>query len=583
MSASVPFGLYPSRSLVTAQRINAGRVFDLNVPVKTNDVVLFRTSLWLPVPATCRGATALRLAASSLRLRFAAASYDVVTGSTDWFTRSMTSGNQEVRLDFVWPATITRIQSPTGYGAMAMKLHRADGEQTIEDATQTGATGTTLFPPWIGSPLVIILDNPIIPKHKIMKDDNAQATIHMKSKAMPRAAGNTTGGISELKQEINDKTNVLALLTQVQQSDIIPAITIAGKPTSPRLRLSLEALGTTPESLLWQGILPGEQGIVDLPAKEVTEEWGPACEQILKALNAPEAPAGSPAVLRLDIESDAPCSVSLQQASLTLEADFTLLPAPLKFDFDGSRHITHTIELPLPAVGTPTSLKLEGRVDGAAGAASGTAALPAGGRTGVLLATDESAVRRITLATPSSLAGVTIGWHPLSDQLALKVRILADGGNAPAARALLDQSIEIDTPATGWIALRWPQIDLQTQTLWLQITVTAGSGVWLADPAQPPEPGWHESIATPTPKRTPFSVCPLYEWLLATEESASNSPGLKFSAGAQLLTPSLEKDALALTISGPALANLATSPVRISSGVAAKLSIASAHVSVQIS
>jgi hypothetical protein len=48
------------------------------------------------------------------------------------------------------------------------------------------------------------------------------------------------------------------------------------------------------------------------------------------------------------------------------------------------------------------------------------------------------------------------------------------------------------------------------------------------------------------------------------------------------LTPNLEKDALALAISGPALANLATSPVRVSSGVAAKLTVASAHASVRI-
>ena len=47
---SSPFGLYPSRNRVAAQRVMSGTAFTLGQPVVEGGVSLFRQSLWLAVP-----------------------------------------------------------------------------------------------------------------------------------------------------------------------------------------------------------------------------------------------------------------------------------------------------------------------------------------------------------------------------------------------------------------------------------------------------------------------------------------------------------------------------------------------------
>jgi len=585
MSVAPAFGLYASRGFAAGERVAAGANFALDSPIAAGGATLFRQSLWLPVPAACRDAGALRLAAGALALRFAPASFAIETGREDWFTRVETSGNQNVRLEFVWPATVSRLHSPFGHGALDLTLHRADGDRVVEDATQSGRTETTLSPPWIGSPLVVKLAHAVTPlsKKKALKIPKGAGVL---AAAAPRAApgvGSTIGGIDDAIADIG------VLIMPVVQSAVVPAITIVGAPTSPRLRLSLEARDGRPETLLWQALLPGEQASVTLPAGPPADEWAAAFEQVLKALSPPPveaetasppaapAPSDAPAVLRLDIESDAPCTVSLTQASLALEADYALLAAPLPLDFDGSRRATHAVPLALPAVGTPASITLTGRLDGGTDAPVAGDVLPGGGRYGLLIDADRPVVRRLALPAPMALAGVALPWHPLSERIAGTLRLLPDGGNGPGPTPLLELPFALDTAAPGWIALRWPAIDLQPQPLWLRIALAEGSGLWLADPGEPPADGWTENPAG----RMPLAVAPAASWLPSGASAGPSAAPFDFSVAGTAVAPEFDGSALTLVVSGATALAAGTSGISVAAASPARLVVETAVATVR--
>jgi hypothetical protein len=573
------FGLYSAAGCAPETRLAAGASLDLFAPVQADGVTLFRRSLWLPIPVAARLARALDLVGSSLALRFAPADIEVETGDTVWFSRAETLDNRTVDLEFVWPAPVRRFQPPAGFTGIGMHLHRMDGAQVVDDASQNGSTGGALDPPWVGS-VEVRLDAAIVAKLKKGVKHKVGA------KAVARAAGGAGSPISETKP---GGIEVGILLDRVSQSHVIPAVVLAGVPTSPRAKLFLER-PTEAERLLWQGLLPGEQAAaVTLPAKPLPEEWAAALEQVVKAFaddekkRAEAAQAGTPitsasqgAMLRLDLESDTPCALTLQQATLALLARFELAPNPARVDFDGSQaRSTPIVFGPLPA-GTAQALTLSGRVEGGDGPAPSAGGAQA--RRGILLGPEQALVLRQSLPAPIALAGLGLLWHPLSEALKGRLAILADGGAGPG-RTLLEQRFELATPAPGWLALRWPALDLQAQDLWLKLVVEEGLGLWLAPGEDAPPPGWLESYGA---GKAPLALAPACQWVDPTDPAQLAAGGLRFHLGSQPLEATRKDDKLTLTVPTSALATLGTTPLQATSATLGRFTVESVELSVAL-
>lgn len=558
------FGLYGAPACAPGQKLAAGAGLDLVTPVASQGTTLFRRSLWLPIPAAARQAQALELTGSSLALRFAPVDFPVQTGNEDWFERASTDGNQTVRLEFKWPAPVRRIHAPAGF-SVAFELFRVDGQQVAGEPTQSGQTGAALNPPWVGSPLEIKLAHPIFPRFK-----GERTGISQNFRAKARAAG---GGASPVSQVESPVGEVHAFIHLVNQSEVVPSLTIAGRPASPRLKLFLESPGE--ERLLWQSLVPGDQGSpVTLPPKPVAEEWAAALEQVVKALGADPGSGG--ARLRLDLESDAPCALSLQQASLSLLARFELAATPARLDFDGSQSRRQALDLgPLPA-GTPRSLNLRARLEGGEGAAPGPAGTAP--RRGLLLEADRAVVIQVPLAAATALAGLGLLWHPLSDGIKGQLEILADGGTGPG-RVLLKTALALDTPAPGWLALRWPALDLQAQSLWLRLGLEAGMGLWLAEGEGPPPAGWQAALAAGA-GQTPLGLAPAYRWL---EDGAGPSGGEpRFQLGVEDLPASRDGAYVSAEVPTALLPQLGSAPLAVVAATPARLTLEAVALTTQL-
>lgn len=560
---SVPtFGLYPSRGLVPAQRVTAGRVVQLDTPVDDAGVTLFRTSYWLPVPPLVATTQALRLMASQLQLRFAPIRFDVGTGSLAWFPAVDSLSANEVRIDFAWPAQVVRVPRPAGRSRHAIDLLRADGDAVADEATMSGLTGIDLDEPWLGSPLVVRV-GAVVADLDAARDIAAAGKSHAAAPGLvaraaapsaPGAAATAPGG-----------GNVMLHAT----SALVPSLTLAGSPTSPRLRLLAEQPSGT--LLLWQALLPGEQGTVTLPAQPVGDEWAPALEQ-LRRLAADAATA--PALLRLDIESDAPCTVTFTQLQLALQAEIELLLQPQKLAFGGDRPEEVVLPLDLPASLGAQALRLSGRVvaDGDADAAGGT--VPVDGRQGALLAADQVAVQPVELAQPMSLAGLSVYWQPLSDTVRVGLRLRADGGNGPGARVLVERTLSFDTPRGGWLAVRWPAIDLQPQRVWVEWGLLEGAGLWLFSGAG--AAGWIETRGVVAARQAlPQGL--LCAAIPAGAEGSSTRP-IAVRIDGQAVVAALPADVLALEVPPAMLPLLATHPIAFVGGVRGSVTVESARL-----
>lgn len=560
---SVPtFGLYPSRGLVPAQRVTAGRVVQLDTPVDDAGVTLFRTSYWLPVPPLVATTQALRLVASQLQLRFAPIRFDVGTGSLAWFPAVDSLSASEVRIDFAWPAQVVRVPRPAGRSRHAIDLLRADGDAVADDATMSGLTGIDLDEPWLGSPLVVRVGDAVADLDAA-RDIAAAGKSHAAAPGLvARAAAPSAPGAVATAP---GGGNVMLHAT----SALVPSLTLAGSPTSPRLRLLAEQPSGT--LLLWQALLPGEQGTVTLPAQPVGDEWAPALEQ-LRRLAADAATA--PALLRLDIESDAPCTVTFTQLQLALQAEIELLLQPQKLAFGGDRPEEVVLPLDLPASLGAQALRLSGRVvaDGDADAAGGT--VPVDGRQGALLAADQVAVQPVELAQPMSLAGLSVYWQPLSDTVRVGLRLRADGGNGPGARVLVERTLSFDTPRGGWLAVRWPAIDLQAQRVWVEWGLLEGAGLWLFSGAG--AAGWIETRGVVAARQAlPQGL--LCAAIPAGAEGSSTRP-IAVRIDGQAVVAALPADVLALEVPQAMLPLLATHPIAFVGGVRGSVTVESARL-----
>lgn len=583
MPAPTPFGLYRKAQPSLAEPVGATLDLELRYPVLREGVAIFRSSLWLPLPEACRTAGALGLGGSTLQVEFRPAEFTLETDDARWFTRAEDNGATQTRLELVWPAPIVRIDDAVPGVAYDFGLHRADGEAVSAEAAQGGRTGTTLDPPWVGSPLVVQFTTTILL--------GAQPSATGNVRALPARGGSRAGGVQSATAIAQDKTDTqleiddnIALMRQ--GSALVPHIRIAARPASPRLRLMLEgAEADGSDRLLWQAIIPGEQdAAVTLPAAPLSKEWGAALEQVLAFCQRDPVPEVLPR-LRLDLESDAPCLVRLSNVALSLQADHALLTAPLRLDFDGTQHASRDLALAPTPGGSPLQLTLKGRLRAADTPPAGERPTASGvaGRSGLLLEADQRVSGERSLDAPATLAGLSIDWHPLSERLTGVLRVLpaaARRGTPP----LIEQTFDFDTaqPAAGAsqplrLALRWPALDLQPQTLRVELSVTEGRGLWLAEAGGA---GWRVHRAAEDLAGRALDLALQVAWLEAAPGAAAGSTGGSepvFSLGAHTLAfTDRKQDRFELGIAPPALASWPALPIKVASGAAAEVVVESA-------
>ena len=583
MPAPTPFALYRKSHPNLAEPVGAALDIELRFPVVTDGVAVFRSSLWLPLPEACRSATALSLDGSTLQAQFRPAEFALETDDARWFDLAEDDGEAETRLELVWPAPIVRIDDPFPGLTLEFGLHRADGEAVSAEAAQNGTTGVPLDPPWVGSPVVVKFTASTPLGGQINMTENLRA---LPARSRSRATGTQTVTViaqdkADTQLEIHEE-----ILGVLRGSGLVPRIRIAARPASPRLRLMLEggeADGS--DRLLWQAMLPGEQAApVTLPADPLAKEWAAALEQVLAFCQREPVPDVLPR-LRLDIESDAPCLVKLSSVALSLQAEHALLGDPLRVDFDGKQHASRDLALAPTHAGSPLQLTLKGRLRAADMPPASEFPTAGGpdGRSGLLVEEVQRVSGERNLDAPATLAGFSFDWHALSERVTGVLRILPAAARR-GTPALVEQAFDFDTAQpTGTasqpqrLAVRWPALDLQAQALRVELVVTQGRGLWLAEPGGH---GWRVHRVPEDDEGRAVDLALHAAWLEAAPAGASGSAtGHEpvFSLGTQTLAfTDRKQDRFELSIATPALAAWPALPIKVASGVAAEVVLESA-------
>lgn len=555
------FGLYSAASLATSTRVTAGHSVALTVPQWAGEVAVFRQSFWLPVPAL-PGTLALGLGVAQLQARFAPLRLALGFGRTDWFAPAAPAARGGRRLKMRLPMPVLQFRGGIAQSnRYRYTLHRADGEHVGEEAAASGTTGEDLAEPWIGADFEVVTGAMLVVA-------DLQLAIVVQAKPSSRAQAPVPA--AALANGVGAQDSVLALETEElsQQFATLSQLVVDGRPTSPRLRLMAER--ASGEELLWQALQPGDTGTTTLPAEPLADAWAPALERLQRLLGEDDPPLR----LRLDCESDAPCSLSLPGLSLRLDAELELLATPARLDFDGHGHRHHTLPLALPAGGVPQALTLSGRVVADAAAAAGAGG--SDGRQGALLgspAAAEGSWRQALDLPAGRVGGVAIAWQPMSDAVTLHWRLLSDGG-----AVLHAQTVTLPTPAGGWLALRCAPLDLQAGRTWLAVTLSEGSGVWLfgstGDPARRVAVAGGAGQALPQPLAVHV--------LAGGADLAAGSRAIALAVGPHSVATTLAPGPLSLGLDAQALNALAGHPLAISAGIAASVTLDSARLRLRL-
>ncbi len=567
MIGAPAFGLYPTAACLAAQKLAAGVSVPLLQPAAdAAGVTRFRRSFWLPLPELLSAAVAARLVDSALGVRFAPVSFDVAPGNTAWMKQFERHGD-DTRITLAWPAPLRRVNRAAGALRYGFGLHRADGDAVADDAAQSGTTGVNLEPPFVGTSFELRLGEPV---YDLVAEfhESVGSVVQLRG---ARAAAAPGTGASPITGPHAAGAEVAALIAGMH------SLSFDGVPTTPRLTLVAEQPEGA-ETLLWQEMLPGVQAAaVTLPDVSVDEAWQPAIDQLRKLLADPDE-SRHPERLRLDIESDAPCAASFTAVALALEAELELLAEPAEAAFDGQRPDGAALPVALPA-GIPgmsmKALTLRGRVAAEAGADALGSAAAGDVRRGALVETGQAALHALDLAAPVALAGVTLWWRPLSSGLQARLRLLADGGGAPAARVLAEAGVAVQTSAAGWIAARWPAVDLQAQRVWVEWSVADGAGLWIFAAAGTAA-GWVDTRGG-TRRTLPEALA--FMPLPAAAPGETARP-VRFVIGMTTLADDLPEGDLQVVLSPPHLFQLAFRPIVVVGGTRGKVTVDSARLAV---
>lgn len=480
-----------------AQRVQAGQVLDLTTPESVAGVVMFRRTLYLLIPLDDACDRLSLAAASALALRFEPCTVVVHAGDTAWVKRWSGFG-ATVQVELTYPAPLTRVDSDL-YGQAA--LHRQDGTAVSAEATVSGDTGAPLPTPFVGAAFELRLDGERHAERLRFRSDAIVAR-----QAGHRSLSAAAVGLAPTVQMDDDLKAVDSVVDLLHG---LTALRLAGTPGSPRLTLR----AADGAEVLWQWIEPGPQTAnVDFAAAGLATDWQPALDQALalidRALVAPDgskAPRPAALVLPLEVASDSPCRVRVQQAAVGVLLERPLLKAPFTLHFDGVTSRQQTMPLSVPQGARWL------RVDGALTASGGAAADGGAGAVGVLLADGAQARIPLRLDGPQRCAGVAVGWHPLGAHTALRASLVDGGG-----RELAGSSLDTDDAGAGIYHLRWPAADLQGDRYVLRLAAGDGGGVLAAAEGAGAEP---IVVSDGTGERTlPLTAQVV---LLDTEESAA--------------------------------------------------------------
>ena len=454
--------LFHSPAGGSAQRVQAGQVLELTAPVLADGVTVFRRTLYLRI-ALDGACDRVTLDTAALALRFEPCTVQVSRGNDDWVRRWQGSvGTLDVELSY--PAPITRVDSAL-YATVA--LHRVDGEAVSDDATATGATGAALPEPFSAAAFQARLtgEKPglrVAEKHKVI------AQKHAAHKTLSAAAvGVQMLDQSQLAMQHADRI--------VELVNGLSTLHLAGTPGSPRLTLR-SADGS---EVLWQWIQAGQQaGAVDFAPATLAQDVQPALERALALADEAAKTSGTPRpaalVLPLDLASDSPCRVRVQQADVTALLERPLLAASITLRFSGVAREQQLLALG-PQAGA-RKLELVGHFSHDVGAsAPGAAPEPVG----VFLTAGSSVLLTVPITRPLRCAGVAFGWHPLGARTVLTLRL-----DRPGDAAFAPVTVRVETMRTdaGTLYARWPAVDLQGGLHALRVAVDEGSGVFVATP-----------------------------------------------------------------------------------------------------
>lgn len=456
--------LFHSPAGDTAQPVQAGQVLDLTAPETTDGVTVFRRTLYLrlALDGACDRVT---LDAAALALRFEPCTVTVARGDADWVRRWQgSSGTVDVEL--AYPAPVTRVDSAL-YGKY--ELYRVDGAAVSEEPTATGSTGALLAEPFSATAFQVRLcgEKPgrrVAEKHKVI------AQKHAAHKTLSAAAAGVQM-LDESELALQDIDRAVELVNGLS------ALHLAGTPASPRLTLR----SPDGSEVLWQWIEPGQHdSTVDFAPAALAQDWQAALERALKLIDDAAHAAGTPrpAVLALPLEvtSDSPCRVRVQQADVTFLLERPLLDAPATLRFTGATEQVQAITLTPPAAAR--RIEIVGHFTTDPGAAPGTSgAVPP--PVGIYLARGSGVVMPVRLDGPLRCVGVAFGWHPLGARTASAVSLGAPGD---ALRALAVGRIETGCTSAGTLYARWSPVDLQAGVYALRLTIDEGQGVLAATP-----------------------------------------------------------------------------------------------------
>ena len=504
----------------------------MEAPQQIDGKTIFRRQFWMKLPAAAFSGDSLSLsAAGALEVRFSPRTFMVAPGNDDWIS-SLDYTDPVLRLGLAYPAPVVQVDT---WADWAIGLFRLDGDAMSDQATLSGFTNEPLPEPFVGPALAVKFLEPVLGRRGNAIEMREKAT---KSRA---AASQAQGAAAKIEHPKPD------VILATEDTGPFDGLRIEGKPAGPRLKLVLPAQGQRSEELLWQELLPGEQtSQVSLPTEpSLAKAWQSGLERLVGLL------ANQPAteqVLRIDVESDAPCGIELAQASFKFEGEIELVDAPVTLRFDGVSRQTQTLGLEKAAsiAAQPLRIELNLSMTGQPGAAAPDDPLPAG-RVGCLL----DAATRMTMAWqldgPGYLGGVGLPWHPLSASLSGRLRLFHDAGGMPGAQPLVESDFQLDTATASWLALRWPALPLQSGRYWLQFSIKDGAGLWLADGQGPAPDGGTESARAAGEPRQQLALALALRALLDGSEAEG---GLDLSLNGAPLFLCSTGDAAALDLDG---------------------------------
>jgi hypothetical protein len=445
-------GWFAHPSLAPATRVRDGAVRRLENPVTSDGIQTFRAVYHAAVDVDAR-CDAIRLsAASALSVHFETITLSLTKTNASWVESWQdASTHSTVRLKY--PGAITAF----GSGAFSrVAIHRLDRDAVAEEPTLETDSGATLGDAFVGP------------------DFRAELS-------QPKAVANSP-----------------------QLS-----LSVRGRPTSPRLRV----LHGATQEILWQWLDPGEHAASAFEAsgsalRDALESALVRALDITRGLTqSPDgsAPATVRVLLQLVVESDAPCGIVFEHATLQYELEAELLPRPAPLAFDG--HTRRSLHVSLPdKPATPIALAL--RASGAPRAERHQPEPPAlaasSGSDGIALTPGTSLAAAWQPDRPYWLLGFAVGWYAFAEDTRLAIGLYPDAAGQPAARAIARGEVELSASGASWAQCRWPLAAVQPGAYWLQVAPMRGSGLWLGEPSAA------ERIArTATPQRIEQRSVPL--------------------------------------------------------------------------